>query len=216
MKNRNPFAVALLPFITFGIYGLVWSVKTKNEMNKLGAQIPTAWLMIVPLVNIWWLWKYSEGVEKVSAVKMSTIMAFVLQFLLGMIGNAIIQDTFNHVGENAAASAPVADTPYPQTYAAAPEAAAPNPQTYASTPTPAQEAYAPAPGFGGPIDTPVAPTVSQDYQPNVPAPVAPTAPFTPPAQPIQPTQPIQPIASVNPAPSETETDTYTPQTPTQQ
>ena len=51
MKNRNPILVILLALITFGIYSLVWFVKTKNEMNTKGATIPTAWLIIIPLVN---------------------------------------------------------------------------------------------------------------------------------------------------------------------
>jgi hypothetical protein len=42
MKQRNVAAVLFLSIITFGIYTIVWFVKTKNEMNKLGAQIPTA------------------------------------------------------------------------------------------------------------------------------------------------------------------------------
>ena len=175
MKNRNPIAVALLPFVTFGIYGLVWSVKTKNEMNVLGAQIPTAWLLIVPFVNIWWLWKYSEGVEMVSGGKLSTIMSFVLQFLIGTIGAAIVQDSFNHIGANATTSTQVVDTPYPQTYSAVPQAAAPAPET-----------YAPAPGFGGPAEAPATPEFSQNYQPNTPAPAAPANPapsdtYTPPS-----------------------------------
>ncbi len=53
MKNRSPIAVFLLPMFTFGIYGLVWLVKTKNEMNSLGAKIPTAWLLIIPFVNLY-------------------------------------------------------------------------------------------------------------------------------------------------------------------
>ncbi len=97
MKQRSPIAVFLLPFITFGIYSLVWMVKTKGEMNTKGAEIPTAWLIIVPLVNIWWMWKYSEGVEKVTNAKMSGVLAFILLFLLGMIGQAIIQDSFNKI-----------------------------------------------------------------------------------------------------------------------
>jgi hypothetical protein len=43
MKQRNAASVLFLTLFTLGIYGIVWSVKTKNEMNKLGAQIPTAW-----------------------------------------------------------------------------------------------------------------------------------------------------------------------------
>ncbi len=99
MKNRNPLAVFFLPFVTFGIYSLYWAVKTKGEMNQRGATIPTAWLIIVPFVNIWWLWKYSEGVEKVTDGKLSGVLAFILLWLLGSIGAAIVQDSFNKVGQ---------------------------------------------------------------------------------------------------------------------
>lgn len=103
MKIRNPLAVFLLPFVTFGIYGIYWMVQTKIEMNSRGAQIPTAWLIIIPIVNIWWMWKYSEGVEHVTKEKLSGVLAFILLWLLGSIGSAIIQDSFNKLGESPAA-----------------------------------------------------------------------------------------------------------------
>lgn len=108
MKHRNPIAVALLPFVTLGIYGIYWEVKTKGEMVALGADIPTAWLLIVPFVNIWWLWKYSQGVEKVTGGKLSGVLAFILLWLLGSIGAAIVQDSFNNnvVTEPAVATPP--------------------------------------------------------------------------------------------------------------
>lgn len=106
MKNRSPFAVFFFPLITFGIYGLYWMVKTKGEMNEKGSNIPTAWLIIIPFVNIWWMWKYSEGVGQVTNEKLSGVLAFILLWLLGSIGMAIIQDSFNKVeGAPAAASA---------------------------------------------------------------------------------------------------------------
>lgn len=109
MKQRNPIAVALLPFVTFGIYSIYWAVKTKGEMNNLGApRIPTAWLLIVPIVNYWWYWKYSEGVKHVTKGKMDSIIAFILLVLLGFIGQAIVQNTFN---ETAAAAPAKASTP---------------------------------------------------------------------------------------------------------
>lgn len=97
MKKRSPIAVLLLPFVTFGLYGLYWEVSTKQEMVKRGADIPTAWCLIIPLVNIWWLYKYSLGVEKVTNGKLSGILAFILLFVLGVIGAAIVQDSFNGV-----------------------------------------------------------------------------------------------------------------------
>ena len=95
MKHRNPIAVFFLSLITFGIYGLVWYVKTKNEMNRLGAKIPTAWLIIIPIISIYWMWKYSEGVDQVTKGEMSAPIAFILLFLLGNIGMAVIQLDFN-------------------------------------------------------------------------------------------------------------------------
>lgn len=38
MKKRSPIAVLLLPFITLGIYSIVWQVKTKLEMNRSGTK----------------------------------------------------------------------------------------------------------------------------------------------------------------------------------
>jgi len=45
--------VIVLSLLTLGIYVLVWFVKTKREMNTKGAEIPTAWLIIIPIINIY-------------------------------------------------------------------------------------------------------------------------------------------------------------------
>jgi hypothetical protein len=99
MQKRSVAMVVILSIITFGIYALVWMVKTKNEMNTQGANIPTAWLIIVPVVSIWWMWKYAGGVEHVTRGKSSQVIAFILMFVLGVIGMAIIQDAFNKVAD---------------------------------------------------------------------------------------------------------------------
>ncbi len=95
MKQRSVAAVIILTFITFGIYSLVWFVKTKNEMVKQGADIPTAWLLIVPIAGIYWLWMWCGGVEKVTNGKQTQTIAFILVALLSLIGVAILQDSFN-------------------------------------------------------------------------------------------------------------------------
>ena len=97
MRHRNPMMVVLLSIITLGIYSLVWYVTTKNEMNTKGANIPTAWLLVIPFVDYFWLWKFSEGVEVVTSKKMGAGVAFCLQFFLSVIGMAIIQDKLNQV-----------------------------------------------------------------------------------------------------------------------
>lgn len=170
MKQRSPVAVILLPFVTFGIYSLVWQVKTKNEMNQLGTEIPTVWLAVIPFVGLYWAWKYSEGVEKVTNGSTSAVLAFVLQFLLGSIGQGIIQNEFNKVGAGIIAG------PAP------------------SAPIGVQ----PDSSFGGPVAPGVSEAVSapgsaQNYEPALPHPsiapqvIAPTAAptETPYAQPPQ-------------------------------
>src|SRR4051794_30605705 len=97
MKKRNPLAVLGLSIITLGIYAIVWYVKTKGEMNNNGASIPTAWLLIIPFVNIYWIWKYAEGVGVVSRGQFSNVVAFVLLLLVSIVGIPLIQAEFNKV-----------------------------------------------------------------------------------------------------------------------
>ena len=97
MEKRNPILVFVLALITCFIYAIVWHVKTKCEMVNKGASIPTAWLMIIPIVNLYWMWKYSEGVDKVTKGSSSAAITFVLLFLLGPIGMAVVQNSFNNV-----------------------------------------------------------------------------------------------------------------------
>ncbi len=97
MKKREPLAVFFLPIITLGIYSLIWYVSTKEEMKSRGAEIPTAWLLILPIVNIFWLWSYAKGVNTVTGGVKSTGAAFAWLFFLGCIGMAVIQSSFNNI-----------------------------------------------------------------------------------------------------------------------
>jgi hypothetical protein len=190
MKQRSPVAVALLPFVTLGIYGIVWQVKTKNEMNARGAQIPTAWLIIVPIVSYYWLWKYSEGVEQTTNASISTILSFVLLALLGPIGAAIIQNDFNKLSDQP-------DQPGQPT----------SPQQPISFGAPS--------GSAETVQPPTPPTPPASPQPVTPAftspqpPVGPAPDVTPSPSPApQPT----PQAAGNPSPQEDD-PVYPPQQP---
>lgn len=112
MQKRSLGAVFLLTLVTLGFYSIYWEVKTKGEMVARGADIPTAWLLLVPFANIWWLWKYCEGVEHVTSGKTSGTVSFLVLFLLGVIGMLIVQDAFNKVTDTTAGPvAPSAPTP---------------------------------------------------------------------------------------------------------
>ncbi len=96
MRNRNPFIVFLLSWFTCGIYSIIWLIQTKKEMNEMGACIPSAWLMLVPFANIYWLWRYSEGAEEITEGRAATLTTFVLLVVLGPIGMAISQSYYNN------------------------------------------------------------------------------------------------------------------------
>ena len=93
-KNRNIFLVYVLMIVTLGIYGIVWTVKTKNEMNRMGAKIPTAWLLIIPIVGIYWMYKYCEGFAHVKKDN-NTLLYFALYFFVGFVMPAIVQSELN-------------------------------------------------------------------------------------------------------------------------
>ncbi|MEM5882922.1 MAG: DUF4234 domain-containing protein [Candidatus Aenigmatarchaeota archaeon] len=96
--KRSLVKVYILGIITLGIYFLYWYIKTKSEMNEMGAEIPTALLLIIPIANIYWLYKYAEGFAKVTK-KESTLLWFLLFWLLPIITPAIVQSELNKLAK---------------------------------------------------------------------------------------------------------------------
>ena len=100
VKERNVVLVYLLMLITVGFYGLYWSASTKNEMNRLGAEIPTAWLAIIPIANIFWLYKYCDGFATHVKKDNNGLLWFLVGVIIGIILPAIVQSELNkYAGE---------------------------------------------------------------------------------------------------------------------
>jgi len=78
VQYRDWIAVVILSVVTLGIYGVYWIVSTKNEMVAMGADIPTAWLLIIPIANIYFIWKYAQVVEFISEGAIYGVLQFVL------------------------------------------------------------------------------------------------------------------------------------------
>lgn len=111
IKERNVAAVYLLSIITFGIYAIYWEVKTKEEINSLGADIPTAWLLIVPIANIYWLYKYAEGYSNFVKKDNNGILWFLLFWFLAIIMPAIVQSDLNKIAKSGATPPQQPQTP---------------------------------------------------------------------------------------------------------
>jgi len=84
MMKRSTVLVAIYTLITAGLYELYWLVKTKREMVEEGAVIPTSWLLIVPFANIYWMWKWAEGVAHVTH-RQSALTIFLLLVVPGVV-----------------------------------------------------------------------------------------------------------------------------------
>ena len=107
IKHRSPVAIILLSIITFGIYAIVWTVKTKNEINSLGAKIPTAWLIIVPIANLYFLYKYSEGFAQFVKKDTDAILWFLLYLVISPVFMILVQIELNKL------AIPIATNPVP-------------------------------------------------------------------------------------------------------
>lgn len=107
IKQRNVVLVYIFSFITFGIYALYWMVSTKNEINRLGASIPTAWLLIIPIANLYWIYKYCEGFSQCVKKDNNTLLWFILYLLVGIIMPAIVQLELNRLADTDATTVSV-------------------------------------------------------------------------------------------------------------
>ncbi len=73
MKKRGFIAVILLFVATLSIYYIYWLVQTKEEMNSLGAKIPSAWLLLI--IPPYWLYRYGQGVSLVTKGKKPSLIS---------------------------------------------------------------------------------------------------------------------------------------------
>ncbi len=101
ITQRNPVLVIVLSFVTFGIYAIYWVVKTKGEINSLGAKIPTAWLIIIPIANLYFIYKYAEGFSTLVKKDNNTILWFLLWIVIGPVAMILIQIELNKFASTA-------------------------------------------------------------------------------------------------------------------
>lgn len=105
VKERNPFLVFILSFITLGIYIIYWFVSTTKELRRSGEETPHFWLLIIGIIPIlgfpfllYFLWKYLDAVEKVTSA--NKIMLFVLFLIIFPMGLVVTQVELNKLTNN--------------------------------------------------------------------------------------------------------------------
>ena len=95
IMRRDIVLVYLFSIITLGIYAIYWMVSTKDEINSLGAEIPTGWLIIIPIANLYWIYKYCEGFSQKVKKDDNTLLWFIVYVLVGIVMPAIVQSELN-------------------------------------------------------------------------------------------------------------------------
>ncbi len=96
MRRRSCWGLLALSLLSAGAIAIVWLCVTRVEMNRLGARIPSPWLLVIPVTAVYWAWRWADGVRLVTARRTSKRTAFAL-VMLGPPGIAIVQAAFNRL-----------------------------------------------------------------------------------------------------------------------
>lgn len=98
LTQRALWKMVVLMIITCGFYLLYWLIVTKQELNVAGAQVPTAFLIIIPFANIYFLYKFAQAFCTLVLKKSElTVAYFLLITLLPPIGALIYQSHINEL-----------------------------------------------------------------------------------------------------------------------
>jgi len=87
--------LAALTFVLFALYIYYWFYKTKQEINSLGADIPSFILIFIPIVNFFWFYKYAQGVVKFLKKGDGPVLWFFFTLFLMPIAAYFIQKKLN-------------------------------------------------------------------------------------------------------------------------
>jgi hypothetical protein len=128
VKVRNPWAVALLPIITLGVYHVVWWYKINKELKEFGeakghdlgqnptnsvlALVPGFLIIVPPLVSYWRGTKRVMGAAQLAGKEpVNGWISLILYLLISPAFFAYLQVSLNHVWEQEAEPLPGHEAP---------------------------------------------------------------------------------------------------------
>jgi Domain of unknown function (DUF4234) len=130
VKIRSPWAVALLPIVTLGIYHLVWWYKVNRELRDYGeargydlgqsptnsvlALVPGFLIIVPPLVSYWRGTKRIQGASRLAGKEpLNGWIALLLYLLLAPALWAYMQVSLNEAWREEAEALPGQELPPP-------------------------------------------------------------------------------------------------------
>lgn len=85
VRPRSPATCAVLGAVTGGLFCFYWFFVTARELNEEGASVPSGWWMFVPVVNLWWFWRWCEGVGVYTRDYLSAATALVYLLVVPVV-----------------------------------------------------------------------------------------------------------------------------------
>ena len=85
IKHRSLFSIVLLDIITLGLYSIYWFFITKTEMNTINAQsakVPFFLWFFVPIINIWWFYRFCKAMNVITRGSLGVWVAFFAPIIL--------------------------------------------------------------------------------------------------------------------------------------
>lgn len=97
LKHRSIIGITLLTIITFGIYQIYWYFITKTEMNVINGKsvkVPFFLWFFIPVINIWWFWRFAKAIEKITRGSVSRWSAFLGPIFLSALAGFLLVYVF--------------------------------------------------------------------------------------------------------------------------
>lgn len=93
LKNITWIRLIILSVITFGIYIVYWFVLLKRTLVERGeTDLPTSWLFIIPIANLYIMWRVYQSLEKLSDGKLNALMLMLISVVFAPASVVIIHD----------------------------------------------------------------------------------------------------------------------------
>ena len=96
MEHRSVGKLIAFSLLTLGIYTLFWFSWTAKELRAAGQEVPTSWLQIIPIANLYYYWKHFAAAENATNGAVNGVLYFVLAlFVSPFVSAALEQNEFN-------------------------------------------------------------------------------------------------------------------------
>lgn len=96
-KRRSVLGITFLTIVTLGLYQVYWYFITKTEMNTVNGRdvrVPFFLWFFVPVIRIWWFWRFAKGIEKTTKGTLGRWTAFLAPVVLDILGSIFLVSVF--------------------------------------------------------------------------------------------------------------------------